>query len=481
MSTWIKVLIGGFVALGSVLLYVISLLAPIGSGYSAKYVCSQVFLAGRDPGQVISKEIDPTHPMFSLVSNSIDPENRTVTSVTFGVFSRTTAVYRDGFGCTLAVDATPEELRGQATGYARPRPLDPGTPWPRGKQARLADLVSSPDSKGTHTDGGITLDVDLMKAALDKAFSEPAGPGTRQSQAVAIVYKGRLVAERYAEGFNAGTPVLGWSMTKTITAALAGILVQDGKLDINGPAPVPEWKDDATKAKITPNDLLRMSSGLDFSEEYAPFKDAPEMLYAHGDMASYGALKPLKHAPGKVWYYSSADTNLVARIVRMNVGGTAVAAQRFARERMLDPIGMSTAIIEPDASGTFVGSSYMYASARDWARFGLLLARDGDWFGQRILPEGWVAYMVDPVEDAGGQYGAQTWLNAGRDNEELKPRRRFTKLKSNMFYLSGYNGQTVIILPDEDLIVVRLGVTHTDDHYWAEDLVVDAKQALGLD
>ena len=473
------------VLLGLVLV-VVALLAPIASGYSAKYLCSQLFVSGRpDAKQVIREEIDPTHPMFSLVSNRVDGQAKTVRSTTLGIFSPTTAVFREGFGCTLAVGKTPDELRRQGEGFRRARAVGKTDEWPRGQRATVAEAVAERmrtiggnETAAPMTPEGIPVDAARLKQALDRAFSEPA-TGRRQSQAVAIVYRGRLIAERYAPGFNARTPVLGWSMSKTVTASLAGIMVHDGRLSIHKPAPIPEWKGDPARSKITVNDLLHMSSGLAFTEDYAPFKDAPEMLYGHGDMAHYAAQKPPAHAPGTVWYYSSGDTNMVARIVRQLSGGTAVSLQTFSRIRLFEPLHMETAIIEPDASGTFVGSSYMYASARDWARMGLLLARDGVWEGKRILPPGWVTYMRKEFPDSHGQYGAQTWLNAGRDNPKAPAKRRFLKLAKETFYMSGYNGQHVFILPKEDLIVVRLGVTHSSENWKIHDFVFEVLQSVG--
>ncbi len=467
------------------LLVLVWLLSPIGSGYSAKYLCSQLFVSRRpDPNQVIREEIDPTHAMFSLVSNRVDTTAKTVRSVTLGVFSPTLAVYREGFGCTLAVGKTAQELRDQAKGYRRPASVSAQEEWPRGHRSALVEeferRAAGDRAKGEVLSlGGTRVQVSRLREALDRAFSEPA-TGRRQTQAVAIVHRGRLIAERYAPGFGPQTPVLGWSMSKTVTAILAGMMVQDGRLSVSAAAPVPEWKGDGRKSGITTDHLLRMSSGLDFTEEYAPFGDAPEMLYANADMAAFTAGKPLAHPPGARWYYSSGDTNLVARMIRMASGGTAVSGQTFARTRLFDPLHIETAVIEPDPSGTFVGSSYMYASARDWARVGLFLAQDGVWEGKRLLPPGWVAYMRTPVPDSHGQYGAQTWLNAGRDNPKAPANRRFLKLPKNLFYFSGYNGQNVFILPDQELIVVRLGVTHKSANWSTSDFVFDVMQALGL-
>lgn len=487
MKKWKIAGLGASLAIILILLTVIPMLAPIGSGYYAKYLCSQVFVSGReDVDQIVNEEIKPTNPLFSLVSHELNPENRTVRAVTLGFFSPTIAVFRPEVGCTLAVKTTPEELLNQSRGLSFDRSMEAMVEWPRGSQASIAektrkalDTLSSGETQNIVEQDGIRIDVPRLKQALDWAFSEPES-GRRQTQAVVVVYKGKIIAEQYADGFDANTPVLGWSMSKTATATLAGMMVLDGKLDISEPASVPEWQEDPERSRITANDLLHMSSGLDFSEVYQPFNDAPEMLYNSADMAGYAATRSVGYEPGSRWYYSSGDTNLLARILRDLSGGSLNDAQTYARQRLFDELEMNTVYFEPDPSGTFVGSSYMYASARDWARLGLLLQRDGVWNGKRLLPAGWVDYMRTPAKDSGGQYGAQLWLNAGRDNPELIPERRFQSLPKNMFYMSGYNGQNVIILPDEELIVVRLGVTHDRTNWNIETLVVGVMESLGL-
>ena len=193
--------------------------------------------------------------------------------------------------------------------------------------------------------------------------------------------------------------MLGWSMTKSVTNALIGILVKQGKLSLDQLAPVPEWSDPADpRHAITLDQLMRMSSGLEFSEDYADLTTGvTQMLYNTDDMGAYAAAAPLEAEPDGVWNYSSGTANIVSRIVRDTVGGSDEEYLTFPRRALFDPIGMTSAVMEPDASDTFVGSSYMYATARDWARFGLLFLQDGMWEGERILPEGWVDYSITPT------------------------------------------------------------------------------------
>ena len=273
-------------------------------------------------------------------------------------------------------------------------------------------------------------------------------------------------------------PMLGWSMSKSVTSALVGILVNAGKLNIEKPAPVAAWQhQDDPRNKITIDQLLRMSSGLEFEEVYGPFKDATYMLYDSKSMADYAAAKPLESEPDEKWNYSGGSANIIARIVKDAVGGTLVSFNNYARQKLFDRINMYSAIIEPDASGSFVGSSYMFATARDWARIGLLYKSDGVWGDDRILPEGWVKYSTTPTPKAPmGKYGAQIWLNAG---EKGKPtNRKYPMLPVDLFYFGGFNDQIVAVIPSRDVVVVRLGVTHDDESWDVEVFILDVLNCI---
>lgn len=264
---------------------------------------------------------------------------------------------------------------------------------------------------------------------------------------------------------------------KRVLHALAGILVKEGKLDIMKQAPVTAWENQGDpRGAITPDMMLRMSTGLEFQESYAPFKDATYMLYASNSMADYAAAKPLRIEPDQEWYYSSGTTNVVARMIRDLTGGTLQSFTAFSRGRLFNKIEMFSAVIESDASGSFVGSSYMFATARDWARFGLFIKNDGIWKNERILPEGWVKYVSTPTPKAPmGEYGAHFWLNAGAGDEPSN--RTFPRLPTDLVYLSGFNNQIVAVIPSRDIVVVRLGVTH-DDSWDSEDFLVHILSAI---
>ncbi len=444
-----------FIIVGVILLagigygvYYIDTALPIGNGYAAKYLCSQTFLAGRDHDAIYNDEVRPTNILFALVKPSVDVANRSVTARALGFRKPLTAVYREGYGCTLAVGVSPGDLRRQASPPPRKR-HDPRVPWPRGER------VDTPPAYPE-------VDRAALDEAIDWAFREP-GPSTkRNTRAVVVVYRGAIIAERYAGGIPPERPMIGWSMSKTVTAALVGILSGEGKLDIMKPAPVPPWRVPGDpRGAITLDQLLRMSSGLDFVEVYGPHKDATDMLYGSASMADFASAKTVRTPPDTEWSYSSGTTNIVARIVRDATGGTLEGVEAFARSALFDRIGMYSAVIEPDASGSFVGSSYMFATPRDWARFGFLLLNDGVWFGERILPSGWVRYMRTPTPMAPlGEYGAHLWLNAGLDEDPA--RRKYPSLPRELFYLSGFNGQVVAVIPSRQLVIVRLGVTHDD-------------------
>ena len=423
---------------------------PIATGYAAKLLCSGVFVAGRSQSSLLAEDLDA----FAWLRSRVDPAERTATSDWLGL-GRSTAVYRDGLGCALAVDASVAELRAQGFDPGR-TPDRSGIPWPLGDRTEAFRLAG--------------LDGPALDAAVDSAFGELDPAVQRRTRAVIVLYRGQLVAERYAQGFDASTRLLGWSMTKSVLAALLGIQAGHGRLDLDSPAPVSAWKSDS-RAAITPDELLRMTSGLEFSEQYGPFADATAMLFRSHSAAAYAARSPLAHAPGSVWSYSSGSSNLLAEILRTTFAGDSLAYHRFPREALFERIGMRSSVLETDSAGTFVGSSFGWATARDWARFGLLHAQDGVWLGERVLPEGWVARIRRPTPHAPqGRYGAHWWLNAGTPG--APDDRPFPALPTNLFYASGYEGQSVVVLPSHELVVVRLGQSEPEAAFDLEGFLI---------
>jgi CubicO group peptidase (beta-lactamase class C family) len=415
---------------------------PIISGYGAKNICSCVMLAGRDPDNVIKNELGG-FPL-RLGSFEVNYQDSSATGSVFGLAKRK-AIYRKGLGCTLVVEMAEDEFKMQKVNLpASPRVDQDTVAWPMG------NLVS--DSLKT------SIDIAQINKTLDDAFSEPGPDKLRRTRAVIVVHDGRIVAERYAEGFNKHSKLIGWSMTKSITNALVGILVKQGKLKIDEATQVKAWANDDRKI-ITLNDLMHASSGLEWEENYGGPSGATNMLFKKKDMGIYAAEAPLAHKPGEVFYYSSGTTNIISRIIRETIGDENY--YRFPYEALFYKIGMLNTTLEPDAGGTFVGSSYSFAPARDWARFGLLYLNDGVWNGERILPEGWVKYTTTPAKGADrGQYGAQWWLNAGAPGNPAL--RYYPDAPTDLYWADGFEGQNVFIIPSQKLVVVKLSLSQGD-------------------
>ena len=438
---------------------------PIGTGYVAKYLCSSTFISGRDDEAVFREDVSPVNPLAKLVSYTIDRKEKSVRADTFGLFE-SVALYREGCGCTLTQGVSPEELKRQpiAVPLLR-RSLSQDLPWPEGNREELEPVLPG---------------VDRMKLekALDHAFAEESPEETKKTRAVLVVHEGRLIAERYAPGFHRDMPLLGWSMGKSITNALVGILVRKGKLDIHAPAPVQEWrKEGDPRGRITLDQLLRMSSGLEFDEVYAPLHDVTNMLYGSADFAAYAASKPLETEPDGAWKYSSGTANIIARIVRRAIEKEEANYYRFIKEELFDKIGMTSAVMEADPSGTFVGSSYALATPRDWARFGLLYLQDGVWKGTRILPEGWVRYSTTPTPRAPkGEYGSLFWLNAGPDSNPGA--RTWPLVGRDAYSAQGFQYQRVIIIPSSRLVLVRFGATSKAGAWNSQTLILDVLSAV---
>ena len=291
----------------------------------------------------------------------------------------------------------------------------------------------------------------LMERAFSLSDTDPLGV----THAVLVVQNGQIVLEQYAKDKSATHTYPSWSMAKSITQALVGIAVGDGRLDIDERIPVPEWSSpDDPRHHLTWDQLLRMSSGLDWVEEYeiGQTSDVIEMLFSgkHHDYGGYAASKPLIHPAGSHWYYSSGTTNIIARALQVRLGLSGDTMKEFMFDRLFTPIGMMSPVPKFDPSGVFVGSSFCYSTARDFARFGYLYLRDGVWDGKRILPEGWVDYARTPTpqpehEELG--YGAHWWLGMCGETS---------------FSANGFQGQYTIIVPEDDLIIVRHGVSEGD-------------------
>ena len=453
MKRWLKIflvsaalVLAGFLTVTG---WYLSRAIPIGTGYVAKYLCTSTFISQREPDAVFEEDVRPVNPLAKVMKWEVDRKGKVVAAKALWFFT-SRAIYRKGCGCTLLAKTDEASLRRQdffAFPKAYQKPAHPAdAPWPDGAQGPVDPAF-------------LGMDTEKLQQAVAAAFAEPSPDRPRRTHAVVVVYDGHLVAEHYAPGFGPGMPLPGWSMTKSITNALVGILVKQGKLDIHTPAPVAQWqKADDPRHAITLDQLLRMSSGLQFDEVYDPLYDATDMLYGAYDFAAFAAGKKLETKPDSKWSYSSGTANIVARIVRNAAEKTDDHYYDFIRRELFDKIGMTRALIEPDGSGTFVGSSYGVATPRDWARFGLLFLNDGVWKDERILPEGWVKYTATPTPGAPkGEYGAHFWLNAGAPGHpENRP---WPDAPRDTIAAQGYQGQRVIIIPSKKLVLVRFGAT----------------------
>lgn len=433
----------------------------VGAGYAAKVTCSLALNSGQDPAEVfreyVSRELSPLGPALRVTVSDHGAE------ATAAGLVRMRAVYRRGLGCALLPDGSePPALRGEV-GLPR-RTLDPALPWPEGSS------------------GPTTAPSPEVAAAIERAFREPDPPKPnriRQTKAVVVVQDGRLIAERYAPGYGPDTPMLSWSMAKSVLATLVGIAVADGRLALHGPAAVPEWSAPGDpRHAITLDQLLRMSSGLAFDERYGAINDVSRMLFTMPDTGAFAASFQLEAAPDTRWSYSSGTANIVARLLRDNFGGDFTALVKYANARLFDPVGMTSAFFEPDASGTPIGSSFVFMTARDWARLGELHRLDGMWNGQRILSEGWVRYVTTPTPAAPeGRYGAHWWLNAGARTDP--PQRMWPGLPTDAYAARGHSGQYVIVVPSAKVVAVRLGLSFPNDgNDGTAEMVADVIRAL---
>jgi CubicO group peptidase (beta-lactamase class C family) len=415
----------------------------VAAGLAAKWLCALVFVSRIDPEQAKSLYIDPLFKPFNLdLAVEYDYSQRKVTATVFNTWSAT-AQMRKGLGAMLISDLEDE------------RPL-PEIDMPDVQDKPLPIL--SP-AKLKQTFNQTSLD-----AALERAFKPE-----HNTLAVIVLNRGQLVAERYAKGIDANTPLPGFSMAKSITATLVGLLVKGRQLDINKPGIVPEWRKGSDGGdRVTLNHLLRMTSGLDLVEDQSGADPNSRMLFVESNKAAFTARCGLKHPPGMHWEYMSGSTVLACRAIFEAAGGTLERSQRFYRQALLAPLGAPSFVFETDAAGIFIGSTFALANAHDWAKFGQLYLQDGVWEGERLLPEGWVEYVRRHTPLSGeNSYGAGFWT-LEHSNLEGLPR--------DTFYANGFQGQYVLVVPSQDLVMVRLGASLGETGVW--QLVGDLISAM---
>ncbi len=417
----------------------------VGAGLAAHHVCSMTFTSGQDPEQTFDELVVPM--IGSVAGHLLTPhvlrDARSVeVSGLFGTLAR--ADFTPGYGCRLVLPGNQPLVADHATHRAADDGLAP------------ADAVVTAQP--------------ALAAAIGRVFDEVHGSPAKRVKAVVVVKDGHVIAERYAAGFGVNTPLLSFSVAKSFTNAFLAILSRDGKLRVDQPLGAPEWQSAGDpRASITVEDLLRMRSGLSADEAESPFSPVAKMEFLHGDMAGFAAAQPAREAPGKTFDYTSADTLLLDRMLGGKIGGGPAELRAFARRELFDRLGMGDVTMEFDGQGTFIGSTYVYTSARDYARFGMLYLHDGiapD--GQRLLPEGWVAWSR--TSTLGAPYGAGFWTN---DGPSRTARGRVANgFPKDGFFASGAMGQRIYIVPSARLVVVRFGYSDGPDYGIEDDLAL---------
>lgn len=404
------------------------------SGYASKNMASSVFVANRTASSVA--ENDNNAPLVKLAETVIG-ENGTIASV-FGLMERR-SICRDGLGCVLVNDDYT-----LATAAFKP------------KRNEMADHEPFPFGNDSIVDAPLeNVDFELLEKAVDGAF---ANNEVQKTRTVLIAYKNRLLTERYIEDFSPETPILGWSMAKSVLVTLYGILEHQGKIDMDY-RPFKELDltgtiDKDPRTIISLDDLLRMSSGLAWDDDYTSISDATRMLFLDADMtrAQLNTDFNLKNHK-KVWNYSSGTSNLLSGILRKQFINYQEYLD-FPYSALIDKIGMYSMLIETDMAGNFVFSSYAWANTRDWAKFGLLYLNRGHWKGEQLFDPSWVDYVTKPTPFSDGTFGAHFWLNANG---------KFPDVPRDLYSANGHEGQYVFVIPSKDLVIVRTGLAKDPD------------------
>ncbi len=426
------------------------------SSAASQTVCSGTFVMGLPPEEAYRAEFRPEPGVWAVdwaLRYQVDRAQREVRADIAGAFP-SRSVFREGRGCTLVPQ-----------GEAAPAAITIAAPAPALLPEIAGPEVVAPESAA-------------LREAVDDAFAEPGSGGQpRVTEAVVVVHDGRVIGERYAPGIGIDTALDGHSLAKSVVNALIAVLVREGRLDVRARVGAPEWQPEDPRATITLDDLMRMQAGFDFDEGKGA-GTATHMWYTQDDIAHFAAQQPLVTPVGQAWHYSSGSFAILSRVLKDAIGDPQALAE-FAHREVFDPLGMSRVTIEFDRAGNMMGAHAVYASARDWARFGLLYLHDGSVGGRRILPESWLHYSTTPT--LGGGYGAGFWLNTTNAPVPVwgfpwglpgAPR--------DAFMGRGYMGQWLVIVPSENLVVVRMGFSHEDagEMQSAARLVREVVQAL---
>lgn len=433
----------GLIALGAVLIVVVAALIVmrpdrllrIAAGATSANVCSEAFVSGFDPDRSYNEVIRPLGGMGLIawaLNYDVDRDAKTVRTTVLGGFE-SVSEYHPGYGCRIKHDG------------------DVALPLgPENTDDLPANDIAGPEIVAPTTPA--------LAKAIDQAFAATDGDSNKQiGRAVIVVHNGKIVAERYADGIGMGTPLISRSVAKSITSALIGILVRDGKLSLEQTVSSPAWE-----APVNVDQMLRMTTGLPLDEGMGPGL-AQQMWFAERDQAAFASSIAQVAKPGETLAYGNLGYAELSRLIRFSVGGTPEAVVEFARKELFLPLGMSRTFMEFDGAGSPMGSNSFFGAARDYARFGQLYLNDGVVNGKRILPEGWVEHSRRQTLDTG--YGAGFWLNV--TDGPIKPwpgaHWGMKGAPKDTYYARGFAGQFVVIVPSENLVVVRLGITQPPD------------------
>jgi hypothetical protein len=424
---------------GAILLLILIINYPklnILAGYSAKNTASSVFLGERSLS--FTDTTDNNFSPVNLATNAIDKQKKTASSSVFGLLTRK-SIIREGLGSVLTLDKKDEK-----SNYKTPK-----------RRKIVNDTIPYPYGNGSHKDSVFeSIDYKKLNETVNSIF------GVRKTRAVLVLYKDQIIAEKYSEGFTKDSRILGWSMTKSIMSTVFGILEHQKKINIQDKALVESWQNDARK-EITIHNLLQMNSGLEWDENYDEISDATKMLFLERDMTKVQEEKPLIGKPNETWNYSSGTSNLLSGILRDQFNNHQSYLD-FWYANLIDKIGMNSMILESDLAGNYVASSYAWATTRDWGKFGLLYLHNGAWNGEELFTKEWVDYVTTPTPTSNGSYGAQFWLNTEKQLKDVS---------QNMYFADGYQGQRVYILPDEDLVIVRFGLSWFEENEFLKGII----------
>lgn len=450
---FIVFMVVGFIVLASVrAVYYFRDALSVGSGLISKSLCSAVYVSGFDFDDYLQALNERGYEGIADVVN--DPARKLVLATPPWPGEARMARYKPDAGCSLSF---------HDAGTTPPKQDIDNSHSDDGKATKPQARRPKPDSVRLVRQRNLRLQASLNQYFIDdpRTFA-------------ALIWQGGIIrAERYGDGITAQTPLIGWSMTKSLAHAMFGVLMQRNIVSLNSTDLLAQWRTDTDdpRRRISAYDLMRMSSGLAFGENYQIGGDAITMLFNRADIVAYAANFELAHPIGDHWSYSSATTNILGRVMTEALGEPLMS---YMKKELFDVIGTKKMLVETDAVGNPILSSFGFGTARDWLRLGILYMRDGDWFGKRIFPAGHAANAAALTPASEGVYGQHFWLNRPRPDGTLQ----FAALPEDSYMMSGFDGQHVVIIPSRELIMVRLGMNPDDDPNLAFDLNDFSKRLL---